>query len=285
MSRRRDPDLPDGQLLDVAGPLQVFASCNDLLAERAVLRPTALRVVAAVAGRSRCRRGWRCRRRDLPAPVDRVDTLIVAGGRGVDAGCRGRAAAGLAAARAACRSARRLGLHRGVPAGGGRAARWPPRGNALGLLRRTGRAAIRAVRVEADPIFIADGAFWTSAGVTAGIDLALAMIEAGSRPGRRRWPWPGGWWCSSSDRVDRRSSAPRLELQRGERFRAAARLDRAPISPATSRSAGAGGAGRHERAQPRCATTPPPWASRRRARSSGCASKRHGCCSATRLSR
>jgi transcriptional regulator GlxA family with amidase domain len=35
-----------------------------------------------------------------------------------------------------------------------------------------------AVRVEADLIYIADGAIWTSAGVTAGIDLALALIEA-----------------------------------------------------------------------------------------------------------
>ena len=34
-----------------------------------------------------------------------------------------------------------------------------------------------AVRVESDAIFIKDGRVWTSAGVTAGIDLALAMIE------------------------------------------------------------------------------------------------------------
>ena len=34
-----------------------------------------------------------------------------------------------------------------------------------------------AVRVESDPIFICDGSVWTSAGVTAGIDLALALVE------------------------------------------------------------------------------------------------------------
>ncbi len=33
------------------------------------------------------------------------------------------------------------------------------------------------VKVETDRIFITDGAVWTSAGMTAGIDLALAMIE------------------------------------------------------------------------------------------------------------
>jgi len=34
-----------------------------------------------------------------------------------------------------------------------------------------------AVRVESDPIFVCDGPVWTSAGVTAGIDLALALVE------------------------------------------------------------------------------------------------------------
>jgi transcriptional regulator GlxA family with amidase domain len=33
------------------------------------------------------------------------------------------------------------------------------------------------VRLERDPIFLRDGSLWTSAGVTAGIDLALAMVE------------------------------------------------------------------------------------------------------------
>ena len=33
------------------------------------------------------------------------------------------------------------------------------------------------VRVEPDLIFVRDGPVWTSAGVTAGIDLALALVE------------------------------------------------------------------------------------------------------------
>jgi len=36
---------------------------------------------------------------------------------------------------------------------------------------------IPAVRVEGDRIFTKDGSIWTSAGITSGIDLALAMIE------------------------------------------------------------------------------------------------------------
>ena len=48
----------------------------------------------------------------------------------------------------------------------------------IGPIARSSPRGIRAVRVEADPIFVVDGKLWTSAGVTAGIDLALAMIEA-----------------------------------------------------------------------------------------------------------
>src|SRR6267378_1418124 len=33
------------------------------------------------------------------------------------------------------------------------------------------------VSVEADRIFIADGQIWTSAGMTAGLDLALGLVE------------------------------------------------------------------------------------------------------------
>jgi transcriptional regulator GlxA family with amidase domain len=32
-------------------------------------------------------------------------------------------------------------------------------------------------KVESDPIFVRDGAVWSSAGITAGIDLALALVE------------------------------------------------------------------------------------------------------------
>src|SRR5712671_5531388 len=39
------------------------------------------------------------------------------------------------------------------------------------------QARFPQVKVEADRIFITDGPVWTSAGMTAGIDLALAMIE------------------------------------------------------------------------------------------------------------
>ncbi|SCB59451.1 Transcriptional regulator GlxA family, contains an amidase domain and an AraC-type DNA-binding HTH domain [Rhizobium aethiopicum] len=44
-------------------------------------------------------------------------------------------------------------------------------------LAREMKARYPTIRVEEDRIFIIDGSVWTSAGMTAGIDLALAMVE------------------------------------------------------------------------------------------------------------
>ena len=60
----------------------------------------------------------------------------------------------------------------------------PRRGCSTGVVRRrTGRRPRSSrdrhplVRVDPEPIFVRDGAVWTSAGVTAGMDLALALVE------------------------------------------------------------------------------------------------------------
>src|SRR3546814_7303765 len=39
------------------------------------------------------------------------------------------------------------------------------------------RERFPAVKVDEDRIFIADGSIWTSAGMTAGLDLALGMVD------------------------------------------------------------------------------------------------------------
>ena len=44
-------------------------------------------------------------------------------------------------------------------------------------LRRCSPSATPASTVEPDPIFVRDGDVYTSAGVTAGMDLALALVE------------------------------------------------------------------------------------------------------------
>ncbi len=51
-----------------------------------------------------------------------------------------------------------------------------PAHHALGV-RAGDAAAAPGIRVEDDRIYIVDGPIWTSAGMTAGFDLALAMVE------------------------------------------------------------------------------------------------------------
>ena len=233
-----------GQLLDVAGPLQVFASCNDLLAEQNRPAAYSLGVLARGGGMVTMSSGLALSATDLDAGLTRVDTLIVAGGRGVDQAALDPQLLAWLRQRAACARARSLGLHRGIPARSGRAPRWPARGNPLGALCPAGGPHPR-VRVEADPIFIADGHYWTSAGVTAGIDLALAMVEQdlgralALAVARRLVVFlkrPGGQAQFSAT----------LELQRSERFRRCT-TGSAPISPAISVAALAAQAAMSER--------------------------------------
>jgi transcriptional regulator GlxA family with amidase domain len=101
------------------------------------------------------------------------DTLIVVGGDGVEAAadCRPPSASSPAAARACAHRQRLLGptCWRRRPAR--RPARHHPLAAHAGF-----RTPFPAVRVEADRIFTQDGKVWTSAGISAGIDLALALI-------------------------------------------------------------------------------------------------------------
>jgi transcriptional regulator GlxA family with amidase domain len=168
--------FPDVQLLDVAGPLQVFASANEQA--RVVGRPVPYEL-AVVAERPRitASAGLGLAVHALPRPGAPLDTLVVAGGYGVERACTNAALVRWVAARATV--ARRVAS---VCSGAFLLA-------TAGLL--DGRRAVThwqrcadfarrfpAVRLEPDPIFVHDGKLWTSAGITAGIDLALALVEA-----------------------------------------------------------------------------------------------------------
>jgi len=76
---------PSVQLLDVTGPLQVFASANDHVAQTGGTPPYVLRVVAkggqGVTGSS----GLGITTSPLPRAGTTLDTLMIAGGPGVDA--------------------------------------------------------------------------------------------------------------------------------------------------------------------------------------------------------
>ena len=167
----------DVQLLDVAGPLQVFASANTLSQAAGSTPPYQAIVVAGGSGPVTSSAGLDLMALPLADPAAPLDTLVVAGGSGVYAAMRDADLVAWVQARACV--ARRVAS---VCSGAFLLA-------AAGLL--DGRRAVthwsrcdelaRAfpnVRVEPDPIFIEDGPVWTSAGITAGIDLALAMVEA-----------------------------------------------------------------------------------------------------------
>ena len=161
--------FPGFQLLDAAGPITTFEEARHETAPAAYQ----LRVIARSAGPVVSSSGVQLIAE--PLTVDPLDTLIVAGGWGTAEASA--CVETLAYVRAAAGRARRI---TSVCSGAFVLA-------AAGLLdgRRAtthwGRAAEFAraypqVRVEPDRIFIRDGAVWTSAGITAGIDLALAMV-------------------------------------------------------------------------------------------------------------
>jgi transcriptional regulator GlxA family with amidase domain len=157
------------QPLDLTGPHEVFHSAgDDYVCEVVAPRAGPVRSVSGLlvhAGHGVADLG--------PAGID---TLVVVGGRGVDQARQDEALVSWIAAAAA--GARRVAS---VCSGAFLLA-------AAGLLdgRRVTTHWAREqqlarehpeVRVDCEPIFVRDGPVWTSAGVTAGMDLALALVE------------------------------------------------------------------------------------------------------------
>ncbi len=186
---------PGVQSLDVTGPLEVFAGARQLLklaarAARDGSRPAGgardcsyrTHIVspddAPVATSSGLTLIPDAAMRDAPP---RIDTLLVAGGPGSEqASCDEQLLAWVAAltrGRRPMRARRVASVCTGafiLAAAGlldGRRAttHWAA---AQELARRHPR-----VNVDPEPIFVRDGSIWTSAGVTAGMDLALALVE------------------------------------------------------------------------------------------------------------
>lgn len=167
---------PGTQSLDLIGPYEVFSMANRLLGGAPVYEI----MLASVGGseilcNSGVRLGGVVALADLPLEID---TLLVAGGDwdSVRTGCEGELPGSLVRLHA---RTRRIG---GVCSGTFLLA-------ATGLLdgRRATthwgfaeqlRAFRPSVQLEPDAIFVADPPFFTSAGVTAGIDLCLALVEA-----------------------------------------------------------------------------------------------------------
>jgi transcriptional regulator GlxA family with amidase domain len=161
--------FPDFQLLDATGPAAAFE-----VATRHRPGAYALTVVAPEAGPVRSSSGITLGAHPLPAPAT-LDTLIVAGGQGTRAARYDprlqallREAAGVTRRVASVCSGAYLLAEAGLLDGRRATTHWRV---APGFAR-----AYPKVKVEADRIYVREGAIWTSAGISAGIDLALALI-------------------------------------------------------------------------------------------------------------
>ncbi len=159
------------QSLDLIGPNEVFAVASRLV-------PDAYRVEIVAPQRSFA--SWSGVRmeahRTLAACRGPIDTLIVAGGDGVSAAEQDeslvrwlRAAAGRSRRVASVCTGAFLLARAGLLDGHRATTHWH---SCRELARR-----YPGVKVESDPIFVRDGDLYTSAGVTAGIDLALALVD------------------------------------------------------------------------------------------------------------
>ena len=171
--------FPDVQVLDVTGPLEVFGRTARCLVERGIRSDLAYKVEIAgpYRGPVLTSSGFSLvadlAYSDLKASID---TLLVAGGRGAQSASRDKTL--LACLRRMAPRVRRLGsvctgtyvlAAAGLLDGRRATTHW---GSCEDLAKRFPR-----VVVDSEPIFVRDGHIYTSAGVTTGMDLALAMVE------------------------------------------------------------------------------------------------------------
>ena len=161
--------FPDFQLLDAAGPISVFE-----VARRYAPKAPALRVLAVDPGPVRSSSSAEMVACDVSS-ADAITTLIVAGGEGVTEAARctrtlafvRRIAADGARTASVCNGAYVL-AEAGLLDGRRATTHWS--------LTRDFIVRFPKVKIEPDQIFTRDGNIWTSAGISAGIDLALAMV-------------------------------------------------------------------------------------------------------------
>jgi transcriptional regulator GlxA family with amidase domain len=174
------------QALDLVGPADAFtsdafgAAATDV--ESGVPAHPYEIVVVGLYGKRFVASSGLTMRADVTVPTaTRLDTLVVPGGAGLRRpGVAERAAAWVANRAPHIRRVASVctGLYGLAPTGllDGRhvATHWSA---ASDIARR-----FPALRLDPDALFLKDGPFYTSAGITAGIDLALAMIEEDHGP-------------------------------------------------------------------------------------------------------
>jgi transcriptional regulator GlxA family with amidase domain len=169
---------PGFELLDMAGPVAVFDGANAILAQDGRPAFYAVDIASTEGGLVTSSSGVAVHARRRHDPTSgKVDTLLIVGAQR-DHVLRAAAEPGFRewlphlAAKAVrfgsvCSGAFIL-ASLGMLDGRRVASHW----NACAPLAR----AFPAVTVDSDALYVVDGAIWTSAGVTTGIDMALAMV-------------------------------------------------------------------------------------------------------------
>lgn len=161
--------FPGFQLLDAAGPISAFE-----IAGRLAAKPSAIKVLAIAPGAVKSSSGVEMMARSIRS-LGAISTLIVAGGEGTRAAAR--CSKTLAFVRAMVKRGVRVAsvcsgayilAEAGVLDGRRATTHWQRTRHFL--------ASYPDVKLESDKIFVRDGNVWTSAGISAGIDLALAMV-------------------------------------------------------------------------------------------------------------
>jgi transcriptional regulator GlxA family with amidase domain len=169
---------PDAQVLDITGPLEVFARTSRWLRDHnQSSNAYAIEIVAEKSGPLRTSGGLRLMVDRPYSAVRAADTLLISGGIGYE-GARKNASLLAWISRMSPRVERLGSICTGailLAAAGlldGRrvTTHWA-------YCDRLAAAAQRA-RVEPDALYVRSGNIYTSAGVTAGMDMALAMVES-----------------------------------------------------------------------------------------------------------
>lgn len=169
---------PDAHILDVVGPLEVLTGTKFFLPDGP--DPYVISVVAAQAGPVSTTSGLTLTAHrsfaDAVKDTDQIDTLIISGGHGTMAAIEDKGLLDFVC-HAAARSRRVVSICTGAMIlaeigllDGKRVSThwwWCP------ILEQRHPAVL----VDRDAIYVRDGNIWTSAGVTAGMDLALALVE------------------------------------------------------------------------------------------------------------
>ena len=163
------------QALDVAGPMDAFDAVR--VGEGADARPGyEVFTLSLDQAMVECESGLRIVAAHTPETAPPIDTLVIPGGAGIrDPEVGGRHGAWIGAN--LHRFRRVAAVCTGVFALAESGALDGRRVTTHWQYARPLAARFPKLRVDADAIFLKDGPFYTSAGITAGIDLALALIE------------------------------------------------------------------------------------------------------------